>query len=120
MIGLLLFIVLLFKGTDCTQKYFFSQSTPIPIVQVFDVDHSVILASPVSFQNTDNSLVTCEVFTFNACIQYTNAIIYSNHKVNQLLKNCKEQFAVIEPRMIDFDSYHIRTLLPNEEIPSIS
>jgi hypothetical protein len=119
MICLFLFIIF-FKNTDYSERYFFRQSTPIPIVNVIDIDHTVVFVASTSFPNFYSSFVACEILTLNACTQNHLAIICSNNKVNQLFKSCKEQFIVIKPQIIDFESYHIRALLNNEEISLIS
>jgi hypothetical protein len=119
MICLFLFLIF-FKNTDYSERYFFRQSTPIPIVNVIEVDHSVAFVASTSSPNFYSSFVACEILTLNACNQNHLAIICSNNKINQLLKNCKEQFIIIKPRIIDLDSFHIQTSLNNEEISSIS
>lgn len=120
MIGLFLFVVFLFKNTDCTQKYFFSQSHPVSIEHVFDVDHSVILAKSTFFPDINNSFVACKIPAFNACDKINFKMICSNCIVDQLFKNCREQFVVIKPRIFYMDSYYIRVPLHGDEIPSIS
>ncbi len=119
MICLFLFIVF-FKNSDYSERYFFRQSTPIPIVNVIDIDHSVVFVAPTSFPNFYSSFVACEILSLNVCTEKLCAIINSNNKANQLLKECKEQFIIIKPQIIDLDLFHIRTSLNKEEVSSIS
>jgi hypothetical protein len=119
MIGLFLFIIFLLRSTDCTDKDSFYYTT---YRQGAAIEH-IIAKSPslVSILPDFNSpIVACEIFTFNACNKNNFNIICSNNKVNQLLKNCQKRFLVIKPQVLDFDSYHNRTSLNNEEISLIS
>jgi hypothetical protein len=130
-ICLFLLILFAFKSTDCPNRDSFSKSAyhtfnriPIHVTstieQISEVNKLAILVEPISFSAFDNGLAPIEFVTFNICDKENFKIINSNNKVNQLLKNCKEQFIVIKPRIIDLDSFHIRTALNNEEISSIS
>lgn len=120
-VGLFMLIVCLCGNADGTNHHSFSHRTPIQVVHVMEVDHSALHVS--TNQSTDfyPSFVACKVpFPIHAFNKTTRTIISSNHKVNLLLKNSKNQFIVIKPMVIDFVSFHVRTSLDNEDIPSIS
>jgi len=121
MIGLFLFIIFLLRSSDCTNKDSFYYGTTYR--QGATIEH-IIAKSPILVSilppDFNSPIVACEIFTFNACNKNNFNIICSNNKVNQLLKNCQERFLVIKPQVLDFDSYHIRTSLNNEEISLIS
>jgi len=123
-----LLIFFAFKGTDCPNRDSFTKSAyqtfyriPIHVTstieQNWEVNKLAILVEPIYFSAFYDALITLE---FNACNKSNFRIICSNNKVNQLLKNCKEQFIVIKAQIIDFNSFHIRTSLNNEEISLIS
>ena len=124
MICLFVLIIFAFKSTDYSDKYSFCRNGRI--INVIDVDKSAnldksaILVSQISSKDFNGSIVACKIFAFNICNKNNFLIICSNNKVNQLLKNCQERFLVIKPQVLDFDSYHIRTSLNNEEISLIS
>jgi len=126
-----LVILFAFKSTASPCRDSFNQSAyqtfyslPIhvnsPIEQLSEVHDVAILVEPISFSAFDNGLAPVEFITFHIGGKESAKIMNSNYKVNQRLKDCKEQFIVMKPRMIDLEYFHIRTSLNNEEISLIS
>jgi hypothetical protein len=124
MIGLFLIIIFAFKSTAYAGKNSLCQRTPI--AYNLDVDKSAIfgkaaiLVSQISSKDFNSTVVACEIFTLNLHNKNNFLVVFSNNKVNQSLKNCKEQFLEIKPRISDSEPYHVRTSINTEEIPSIS
>ncbi len=116
--GIFLFILFIFKSTDCTNIDSVYKSDTIE--HVSGIDNSAILVEPLSFPKFENSLVSCDLFAFNNSNKDNFKIICSNIKTNHLFRLSKERFIVIKPQIIDLNLYHIRTSLNNEEIPLIS
>jgi hypothetical protein len=124
MICLFVFIIFAFRSSDCSGNKSFCQRTPI--VHVFNADesafseHSAILVSSRVLSTFYNSFVPSEIPALNTCNKINLKIICSANKVDQLLKICKAKFIVIKPQIIDIGSFHNRTSLNNDEVPSIS
>jgi len=117
-ICLFLFTLFIFKSSDYTNSNSFNKSFTIEHVSA--IDNSAILIEPLSFPKFENSLVSCDLFTFHNSNKDNFKIIYSNINTNHLFRLSKERFTIIKPQIIDFNLYHIRTSLTNEDNPLIS
>lgn len=117
-IGLFLSILFVFKSIDHTNLNSFNKSDTIE--HVSGIYNSAIIVEPLFFPKFDNSLVFCDLFTFNNSNKVNFKIICSNIKTNHLFRLNKERFIVIKPQIISFNLYHNRSSLTNEDISLIS
>ncbi len=116
-IGLFAFILFLSKSPECTNTRVYDHY--VVNVHVSDADTKAIPCQIAYPPNPANSIVSCEISTLNTCNNNNFRIISSNQEVDQLLKKCREEFLLINPLILDFDLFHIRSSA-STEIPLIS
>jgi|GEM_PF-5186486 len=116
-LGLFLFVLLVFKSTDSSVVESFNKSCTIE--NAFEIDKSTILVEPLSFPSFDNSLVSCELFSFNNSNNENFKIICSNNKINHLLLLSKKRFIDIKTLLFLYP-HQVRVSLNSDEIPLIS
>ena len=136
----LFLILFILKTTDCFGGDSFNKSGAIEQIGVvikFPVPNKTIFSVP--FNNTSEQLckvnntaslvesvfvpTLCDAvttFKFKAYDKENDKIINSNNKVCQLFRECKVQFIVIKPKIIDRVLLYCRTSLNDEEFSSIS
>ena len=117
-LGLLLFVLLIFKGTDRSFTESFDKSGTIE--NAFEKDYSAILVDPLSFPIIGNSLVSCELPTFNNSNNENYKIICSNNKINHLLLFSNKRFLDIKTHLFNHYPHQVRASLYSEEFPLIS
>jgi len=117
-LGLFLFVLLVFKSTDSSVNESFNKSGAIE--NPFKIDNSAILIEPLSFPSIDNSLVSCELLTFNNSNNENYKIICSNNKINHLLLFSIQRFLDIKTHLFNLYPHQVRASLNSEEFPLIS
>jgi len=117
-LGFFLFVLLVFKSSDCSVVDSFNRS--VTIEKASEIDYSALLVEPLAFTCFDNSLVSCEIFTFNNGNSKNYKIICSNNKMNLLLLLSKKRFIDIKTHLFDINSRQVRASLNSEKIPLIS
>lgn len=116
-LGLFLFVLLVFKSTDSSVTESFNKSCTI---EISEIDNSAILVEPLFFPSIDNSIVSCELLTFNNSNNENYEIICSNNKINHLLLFSNQRFLDIKTHLFNLYPHQVRASLISEEFPVIS
>jgi len=116
--GLFLFVLFVFKSTNSSVAE--SSNKFNTFEKAFELKKTAILGQTISFKSSDNSKISCELFTFNNTNNKNYKLICSNNRINHLLLFSNQQFLDIKTHVINRYLHQVRASLSSEEIPLIS